>query len=307
MNHPEPANSGSPDPAARESKRKTVHSPFHANPVAPNLRTKAGANQIAVRLEQGNKEDTKTLGENRGQHLSSNPNAFLPEPVIGPDESFPTPDWFLEELRTLAETDCISPTKPDAMFEVSMEAAQHNADLLRHHEHNIAQFLDGQRGATLDFGSEFRPAQRLRPLLGGHPKLDELEEVITNGMPHRHVVELEEEQRAKEVSAKIQRGNHKSAQANPEQVGTLLAKDVAHGFAMVVLTDVVPLIPGAMVQPTGLAEQWVLDHNGKRKVKHRITQNYPLHSGPSISLARQVDPHRHARLQRCLPSDCPQH
>jgi hypothetical protein len=73
------------------------------------------------------------------------------------------------------------------MFEVSMEAPQHNADLLRHHECNIAQFLDGQRGTTLDFGSEFRPAQ------------------------------------------------------------------------------------GAMVQPTGLAEQWVLDNNGKRKVKHRIT------------------------------------
>jgi hypothetical protein len=159
------------------------------------------------------------------------------------------------------------------MFEVSMEAAQHNANLLRHHECNIARFLDGQRGATLDFGSEFRPAQRLRPLLGGHPNFDELEEVITNGMPYRYAVELEEEQRAKEVSAQIKRGNHKLAQANPEQVGMLLAKDVAHGCAMVVPTDLVPLIPGAMVQPTGLAEQWVLDNNGKRKVKHRITQD----------------------------------
>jgi hypothetical protein len=272
-NHPEPANLGSPDPAARGSKRKTVLSPFGVDPVAPNLRTKAGVDRNAVRLEQANKEDTKTLGENRGQYLSSDPNAFLPEPVIGPDDSFPTPDWFLEELRILAETDCIAPTKPDIMFEVSMEAAQHNADLLRHHECNIARFLDGQRGATLDFGSEFRPAQRLRPLLGGHPNFDELEEVITNGMPYRYVVELEEEQTSKEVSAQIQRGNHKPAQANPEQVGMLLAKDVAHGFAMVVPTDVVPLIPGAMVQPTGLAEQWVLDNNGKRKVKYRITQD----------------------------------
>jgi hypothetical protein len=198
----------------------------------------------------------------------------LPEPVIGHDDSFPTPDWFLQELRTLAETDCIAPAKLDIMFEVSMEAAQHNADLLRHHEYNIAQFLDGQRGTTtLDFGSEFRPAQRLRPLLGGHPNFDALEEVITNGMPYRYAVELEEEQRAKEVSAQIQRGNHKSAQANPEQVGMLLAKDVAHGFAMVVPTDLVPLIPGTMVQPTGLAEQWVLDNTGKRKVKYRITQD----------------------------------
>jgi hypothetical protein len=121
--------------------------------MAPNLRTKAGADRNAVWLEQANKEDTKTLGENRGQHLSSGPNAFLPEPVVGPDDSFPTPDcWFLEELRILAETDCRAPTKPDMMFEVSMEAAQHNADLLWHHEHNIARFLDGQRGCTVLVG-----------------------------------------------------------------------------------------------------------------------------------------------------------
>jgi hypothetical protein len=84
-------------------------------------------------------------------------------------------------------------------------------------------------------------------------------------MPHHHAVELEEEQRAKEVSAQIKQGNHKPAQANREQVGMLLAHGFAHGFAMVVPTDLVPLIPGAMVQPTGLAEQWVLDNNGKRK------------------------------------------
>jgi hypothetical protein len=110
----------------------------------------------------------------------------------------------------------------------------------------------------------------------------------------------------------------------------LLAKDIAHGFPMVVPTDLVPLITGAMVQPTGMAEQWVLDNNGKRKVKCRITQdhlrkqsnrheslprddlwlvpsqNYPLHSGPAISLARQIDPCHQVRLQRCMPSDCPQ-
>jgi hypothetical protein len=73
-----------------------VLSPFGVDPMAPNLGTKAGADRNAVRLEQANKEDTKTLGENRGQCLSSDPNAFLPEPVIGPDDSFPrTPDWFL--------------------------------------------------------------------------------------------------------------------------------------------------------------------------------------------------------------------
>lgn len=72
-------------------------------------------------------------------------------------------------------------------------------------------------------------------------------------MPHRHAVELNKTKREKEVAAQIRQGNHKLAQANPEQVSGLLAKDVAHGSAIVVSTDMVPLIPGAMVQPAGLA------------------------------------------------------
>jgi hypothetical protein len=203
-----------------------VLSPFGIDPSVPNLRTAAGANRNATRLAQKNTEDTKTLGENRGQYLSSDPNAFMPEPVIGPDDSFSMPDWFLRELRTLAEAMCPPPTKPDIQFEVSMHAAQHNADLLRANDYDIARLLEKQRGTTQDFGTEFRPASKLRPLLGRHPNFAEPEEVLTSGMPYRYTVELDEDKRAKEVAAQIKPGNHKSAQANPEQVGRLLAKDV---------------------------------------------------------------------------------
>jgi hypothetical protein len=125
-------------------------------------------------------------------------------------------------------------------------------------------------------------------------------------MPHRCAVELEEEQRAKEVSVQIKRGNHESAQANPEQVGRLLAKDVAHGFAMVVPTDLVPLNPGAMVQPTGLAEQWVLDNNGKQKVKCRVTQDLTCaetEKEEPISANSRIDMEAHPEMicGWCLP------
>jgi hypothetical protein len=233
----------------------------------------AGAERNANRLEQANRADVNTLGETLSVYLSSDPNLFLPEPVVGPDDSFPTPGWFLHELQIIADSPCPVPAKPDIQFEVSMLAAQHNANLLQEFDYDIAKLLDKQRGTTLDFGSEFRPASKLKPLLGRHPNFAELEEVLTNGMPYRYAIELDETRRQKELKAQIERGNHKSAQANPEQVGKLLSKDVAHGFAMVVPTEMVPLIPDAMVQPTGLAEQWVLDDEGKRKVKYRITQD----------------------------------
>jgi hypothetical protein len=51
--------------------------------------------------------------------LSSDPNPFLPEPVVGPDNFFSTPNWFLEGLRILADMPCPVP-KPDLKFDVSM-------------------------------------------------------------------------------------------------------------------------------------------------------------------------------------------
>jgi hypothetical protein len=51
------------------------------------------------------------------------------------------------------------------------------------------------------------------------------------------------------------KGDHKLAQDEPEQVATLLKKDVEHGFSLVIPKEQVPLIPDAMVHPLGLAKQ----------------------------------------------------
>ena len=90
----------------------------------------------------------------------------------------------------------------------------------------------------------------------------------------------------------LARGNHKSAQEEPEIVEQLLAKDVAHGFSMVTPRELVPQIPGAMVQPVGLAKQWTMGENGDRKIKCRITQDssYSKTSKePPMSINSRID------------------
>jgi hypothetical protein len=265
----------SPVPNIRtgESERRTFTSPFGVDPSSPNPRKIAGAERNKVRLAQANREDKQTLGEKCRRSLPTNPAMFLPEPVTGPDDSFSAPNWFLRELRIIANSPCPVPSKSTVQFEMSPEAAEHNASLLREVDYDMTRFLATQRGSTLDFGAEFRSVESLRPLLGRHPNFEELATVLTSGMPYRYAQEIDEEARFKEMSALIARGNHKSAQSNPEQVGKLLAKDVVHGFSMVVPIGLVPLIPNAMVQPTGLAEQWVLNEKGERTIKYRVTQD----------------------------------
>jgi hypothetical protein len=71
----------------------------------------------------------------------------------------------------------------------------------------------------------------------------------------------------------LERGNHKSSEAEPEQIDRLLAKDVTHGFPLPVLPETVPLLAGALVQPFGLAKQFTLNEAGERAVKWRLTQD----------------------------------
>jgi hypothetical protein len=116
--------------------------------------------------------------------------------------------------------------------------------------------------------------EQLRPLIGKHPHFPRLVSLLTEGMHYVFVRDLSPEEKREEVAAMLARGNHKSAQLERERVGELLAKDVAHGFTIPLPISVVTSIPGAMVQPLGLVQQWTIDHNGERKIKYsRLTQD----------------------------------
>jgi hypothetical protein len=252
------------------SKHVDFTSPEGVNPKTPNKLLMEAAARNDSRLAQANLGDTNTLGKS---YCSSEPNCFLPDPVIGPDDSFVPPAWFMKEITIIAASPSRVPTKSSVRFDVSMEAARHNAALLREVDYDFQHFFQGQAGSTLSFGSEFRPVEQLRPLLRQHPGFDELAEVLVTGMPYRYKLEITEAAREKEVLAMLDRGNHKSAQDEPAIVEQLLSKDVVHGFSMVIPVELVPLIPHAMVQPVGLAKQWTLDEQGNRKMKYRITQD----------------------------------
>jgi hypothetical protein len=255
-----------------EAQKVLFTSPQGVDPLAPNKLLTEAASRNDSRLEQANIEDENILGE-RHNYCSSDPNCFLPDPIVGPDDTFSPPTWFLREITVIAATPTPTPSKSSVRFDVSPEAAEHNASLLREIDYDFQQFFATQTGSTLDFGSEFRPVDQLRPLLYQHPGFEELAEVLVTGMPYRYSREITEDERETEVLAMLARGNHKSAQDEPEIVEKLLSKDVVHGFSMVIPKALVPLIPHAMVQPVGLATQWTLDDQGKRVIKYRITQD----------------------------------
>jgi hypothetical protein len=90
-------------------------------------------------------------------------------------------------------------------------------------------------------------------------------------MDYPYIGELTDGERLSEMLANLQRGKHKSAQDESDQVAKLLKKDVDHGFAWIIPKQLVPLIPHSMVQPLGLAKQWTLNEMGECSPKYGLT------------------------------------
>jgi hypothetical protein len=101
-------------------------------------------------------------------------SSFVPLPSLpfpSPSAAFPT----LPPPRLADALDAIlayrhPPMQPSEFrFEWSADAAAHNWELLRRHDRDLGAALRAQPFSTLTFGSEFRPAHFLAPLLSSHP------------------------------------------------------------------------------------------------------------------------------------------
>ena len=172
-----------------------------------------------------------------------------------------------------------------------------NAQVLSKHDYDLAEFLGNHQRTTLGFGSEFRPINQLRLIYARHPHYNFLEKIWTGGMPYMVTEELDEATREAELLAVLERGNHQSALRDPVKTKSALSKEVAHGFALPLPSEVVPHIKGAMVQPCGLAHQMSLQADGSRKQKSRLTHDlsYSL-TRPNAGVNKRIDMEKYPEM-----------
>ena len=289
--------------------------------LAARLRTRR-KERNQERLSKANTSDETIIGESTDSavlgsrtteqydsgktYLDSRVETFFPRPVVGPNDYFQPPPWFLRALRTIASTPVRTPDKPPFQFESTQEAAAANAKLLASFDYDLGIVIKKFTTTTLGYGSEFRPTEQLRSLIGRHPNFNSLKNVIDNGMEYVFTRELDEATQRNEMLTILSRGNHKSAQELPEQVTKLLNKDVTHGFSIPLPVAIVSLIPNAGIQPLGLASQWTIDEEGERIAKYRLTQDLTFSSnktGPPVSINSRIDMSAYTEMifGWCLP------
>ena len=225
-------------------------------------------------------------------YLDGDVESFFPAPVKGPDDTFATPSWFIESLRTLTGHTTTTPGKSPIVFESTPNAAEQNERTLALFDFDLSRLIEKFADTTLGYGSEFRTVDELKPLIGNHPNFLALAQILATGMPYVFTRELDPVTKLTELETLLARGIHKSAKEFPDQVAALLAKDVLHGFTIPIPTRTVRKIPGSAVQPLGLASQWTLDENGNRVLKFRMTQDLSFSShqtGEQMSINSRID------------------
>jgi len=239
-----------------------------------------------VRLKKANEADMHIMSK----YLPSDVKAFFPFEVEGPDDEYEVEEIWLKKVLSVAKSKSQVPRPPSVRFGTSPVDLDHNINYLESCDWDFEKVFADHRGTTVDHGSEFRPIDELRTILGQHPHFATLSKMFTEGFDYHLTRELSEEERVAELSAQLTRGNHRSATDSEREVQLLLEGDVRHGFVFPVWESALLRVKGCMLQPGGMVRQLSLKADGSRKIKNRFTHDLSFSiSSEDASINSRID------------------
>ena len=217
--------------------------------------------------------------------VNTTEEAHISLPPKPPDSKVekPTTSELSDTIAKLLQSSC-KLNKPIFKFEVSESAAQFNIEKLREHDFNLDKLLNNQKSVT-SYGSEFKPIAELQPLLGHHPRWNEMKKRLEEGACFP-IKEIDEETRLQDLNAMKIRGNHKSAIKNEDYLSSAFEKEVKKGWILLLPDKDIDTIPDLELAPMGVADQLGVSATGEFVKKLRVTHDLSFPqaiSGESIN------------------------
>jgi hypothetical protein len=182
------------------------------------------------------------------------------------------PPDLIQQIRNAIATESPKPDAPLFHFKLSLEAAHKNYCLMKHFDHDIGKALEAQQNSPLGYGSEFRTAATLAPLLRLHPNWDCFMILLKKGSDWP-LEELDKEKRKDDVKEALTFRNHKGASTNPALLQALVNDDVIYGFAIPFSHDKIRKLKGILFAPLYIQAQNTIDKTGWIVPKNRLTQD----------------------------------
>ena len=245
------------------------------------------------RLKEAMNNDCRILSK----YLPADISVFFPFGIVGPDDYYePSRDW-VEELIRVARAECRVPGPPCIRLGMGQEDLDYNTRFLEECDWDLEEVFRRHAGTTVDHGSEFRPVDQLRKIVGRHPGFPYLEEMLTSGFNYHLTRELDEEERKLELKAQLSRGNHQSAMQNMDDIRVLLSGDVRRGFVLPFRATAILNVKRLHLQPGGMVRQLSLKADGTRQPKSRFTHDLSFAiTAADASINARVDMSKHPEM-----------
>ncbi len=257
-------------------------------------------------LAQSDKQPMSRMAEKvmSKSNTSKASNLFQTTSISSTDPVYSTACWYptnlLEVIRKILNTDCEKMHPVEFKFEYTKEAAEHNWNVLSKYE-NLGKAIDANNNSQLSYGSEFRKATVLEPLMRHHPLWNDLKSQLTNGINYP-IENLSADLRKKDVEAALEYGNHKGVGKNQEFFTSAMKNEVENGWQLIIPRDKIIQIPNAILAPMNVVNQSSIDEKGNVIPKQRLThdQGMKFDSGTSVNSRVREDEVPDVMYGHCL-------
>ena len=190
-------------------------------------------------------------------------------------------------------------------FENTRDAAEANIIILENNNWDVGKLLSQQSRTVMHPGTEFRPVEQLKKLLGQHKDWKKIKDIITKGAAYGFDVkkDYKEETRIADLHSSIKRGNNKSAldPTHKEFIQKNYNKEVKKGWMLPIPKEAVHKIKGAGLIPIGIAKQFTINKEGKRVQKKQLTHDCSNVQESGNSVNNTVD---RDLLEECIYKFC---
>ena len=197
--------------------------------------------------------------------------------------------WLINSIMNISSLTPGRLRKQPFKFTSSVDAMQHNSTMLKKFDYNYPRLAEHYQGSILSPGSEFRSQSIIAILLQHHQDWSLAKSIVIQGVkyPLDTTSVRSESTRKKDLTAMIERGNHKSSMrhANKQSLVKAYQKEVEYGWLIPISIDCLEKLEGASVIPLGVAEQNSITAFGERIPKARVTHDlsFLIPSGFSIN------------------------
>jgi hypothetical protein len=200
-----------------------------------------------------------------------------------------SPQWLMQMVKRVLQTNISTPSPPPLIFEASDAAANHNQTILQSYNNDLSMLLDDHQDSILNYGSEFRSTTVLEHLLLHHYRWPKLYQLLSRGSNWK-LHDIDDSLRKQKNLEFINRGNHKSAIKHADVLSDTLLKEIAHGWMIPFPLNYVNNIKHAEIAPVGIAEQWQPNPDGSRSIKYRLTHDQSFEASVGQSVNKRVIP-----------------